>query len=89
MASKANKAELLAYRDMPVTIRDKVAKLKQQSRSLDETFAAKPTAAFHAKWGQFVVTPAFFTPTGLPGRLTPFVTQRRRLRPFARKDGRL
>jgi len=28
MASKANKAELLAYRDMPVTIRDKVAKLK-------------------------------------------------------------
>ena len=59
MASKANKAELLAYRDM--TIRDKVAKLKQQSRSLDETIAAKPTAAFHAKWGQFVITPAFPT----------------------------
>jgi hypothetical protein len=38
-----------------------VAKLKQQSRSLDETIAAKPTAAFDAKWGQFVITPAFFT----------------------------
>jgi len=46
---------------MPVKIRDKVAKLKQQSRSLDETIAAKPTAAFDAKWGQFVITPAFFT----------------------------
>jgi hypothetical protein len=56
-----NKAELLAYQDMLVTIRDKVAKLKQQGRSLDETIAAKPTAAFDAKWGQFVITPAFFT----------------------------
>jgi len=44
---------------MLVTMRDKVAKLKQQGRSLDET--AKPTAAFDAKWGQFVITPAFFT----------------------------
>jgi glyoxylase-like metal-dependent hydrolase (beta-lactamase superfamily II) len=32
-----------------------------QGRSLDETIAAKPTAAFDAKWGQFVITPAFFT----------------------------
>jgi hypothetical protein len=29
-------------------------------RSLDETIAAKPTAAFDAKWGQFVIDPAFF-----------------------------
>jgi len=41
--------------------RDNVAKLKQQGRSLDETIAAKPTAVFDAKWGQFVITPAFFT----------------------------
>jgi hypothetical protein len=33
---------------MLVTIRDKVAKLKQQGRSLDETIAAKPTPAFDA-----------------------------------------
>ena len=57
----SNKAELSAYRDMLVAIRDNVAKLKQQGRSLDETIAAKPTAAFDAKWGQFVITPAFFT----------------------------
>jgi len=23
---------------------------------------SKPTATFDAKWGQFVITPAFFTP---------------------------
>ena len=57
----SNKAELSAYRDMLTAIRDNVAKLKQQGRSLDETIAAKPTAAFDAKWGQFVITPAFFT----------------------------
>ena len=57
----SNKAELSAYRDMLVAIRDNVAKLKQQGRSLDETIAAKPTAAFDAKWGQFLITPAFFT----------------------------
>jgi hypothetical protein len=59
--SVSNKAELLAYRDMLVTIRHKVAKLKQQGRSLDETIDAKPTAAFDAKWGQFRHHPAFFT----------------------------
>jgi hypothetical protein len=30
-------------------------------RSRDETVAAKPTAAFDAKWGQFVIDPGFFT----------------------------
>ena len=57
----SNRAELSGYRDMLVGIRDNVAKLKQQGRSLDETIAAKPTAAFDAKWGQFVITPVLFT----------------------------
>jgi glyoxylase-like metal-dependent hydrolase (beta-lactamase superfamily II) len=57
----SNRTELQAYRDMLGAIRENVAKLKQQGRSLDETIAARPTAAFDAKWGQFVVTPAFFT----------------------------
>ncbi|MBV8664700.1 MAG: MBL fold metallo-hydrolase [Hyphomicrobiales bacterium] len=57
----SNKAELSAYRDMLIAIRDNVAKLKQQGHSLDEAITAKPTAAFDAKWGQFVITPAFFT----------------------------
>jgi glyoxylase-like metal-dependent hydrolase (beta-lactamase superfamily II) len=60
-APVSNKAELRAYRDMLVAIHDNVAALKRQGRSLDETIAAKPTAAFDAKWGQFVITPAFFT----------------------------
>jgi hypothetical protein len=46
---------------MLATIRTNVAALKKQGRSLDDTIAAKPTAAFDAKWGQFVIGPAFFT----------------------------
>jgi hypothetical protein len=57
----SNKAELASFRDMLVTVRANVAKLKQQGRSLDETIAAKPTTAFDAKWGQFLITPTFFT----------------------------
>src|SRR5262245_52135470 len=56
----SNRAELAAYRDMLVAIHDNVAKLKRQGRSLEETIAANPTAAYDAKWGQFVITPAFF-----------------------------
>jgi glyoxylase-like metal-dependent hydrolase (beta-lactamase superfamily II) len=56
-----NKAELGEFRDMLSAIRDNVAKLKREGRSLDEAVAAKPTAAFDAKWGQFVIDPGFFT----------------------------
>jgi len=55
------KAELREFRDMLVTVRDKVAALKKQGRSRDETVAAKPTAAFDAKFGNFVIDPSFFT----------------------------
>ena len=57
----SNRAELKSYRDMLVAIHANVAKLKQQGRSLEETIAAKPTADFDAKWGQFVIGPDFFT----------------------------
>jgi glyoxylase-like metal-dependent hydrolase (beta-lactamase superfamily II) len=56
-----SKAELREFRDMLVTVRDKVAALKKQGRSRDETVAAKPTAAFDAKFGNFVIDPGFFT----------------------------
>jgi glyoxylase-like metal-dependent hydrolase (beta-lactamase superfamily II) len=56
----SNRAELAAYRDMLVAIHDNVEKLKRQGRSLEETIAANPTAAYDAKWGQFVITPTFF-----------------------------
>jgi glyoxylase-like metal-dependent hydrolase (beta-lactamase superfamily II) len=57
----SNRAELRASRDMLVAIRENVAKLKGQGRTLEETIAAKPTAAFDAKWGQFVIDPNLFT----------------------------
>lgn len=57
----SDRAELSGYRDMLVAIHENVARLKRQGRSLDDTIAAKPTAAFDAKWGQFVITPALFT----------------------------
>ena len=57
----SNRAELKEFRDMLVVVRDNVAKLKQQGRSRDETVAAKPTAAFDAKWGNFVIDSGFFT----------------------------
>src|SRR5215467_257729 len=56
-----NKAGLTEYRDMLTTIRNKVATLKKQGKSLSETIAAKPTAAYDAKYGQFLINPGFFT----------------------------
>ena len=55
------KSDVAEFRDMLVAIREKVAALKKQGRTLDETIAAKPTASYDAKWGQFLITPAMFT----------------------------
>lgn len=40
---------------------ENIAKLRRQGRTLEETIAARPTAEFDAKWGQFVITPDLFT----------------------------
>jgi glyoxylase-like metal-dependent hydrolase (beta-lactamase superfamily II) len=56
----SNKSELKEFRDMLVGIRDNIAALKKAGRTLEETVAAKPTAAYDAKWGQFVIDPPFF-----------------------------
>jgi len=56
-----NKPQLIEFRDMLVTVRDLVATLKKQGRSVDEVVAAKPTAAYDAKWGGFVIDGATFT----------------------------
>lgn len=45
-------------RDMLVHIRDNVTSLKRQG--VEEIIAAKPSAAYDAKWGGFVINPAFF-----------------------------
>ncbi|MGJ4905618.1 MBL fold metallo-hydrolase [Bradyrhizobium sp. HKCCYLS2058] len=60
-APVSNRKELAVYRDMLSAIRDNVAKLKQQGRSVEEAIAAKPTTAFDSRFGQFLITPAFFT----------------------------
>lgn len=55
------RSDLIEFRDMLVTVRAKIAALKKQGRTLQETIAAGPTAKFDAKWGQFLTTPAAFT----------------------------
>ena len=57
----SDRAGLIEYRDMLVHIRDNVAALRRQGKSLEEIIAAKPSAAYDAKWGGFVINPAFFT----------------------------
>ena len=57
----SNKAELQGFRNMLAAIRDNVGNLKKQGKTREETVAAKPTAAFDAQWGQFLVDPAYFT----------------------------
>ena len=46
---------------MLVSVRANVAALKKKGMTRDEIVAAKPTAAFDAKFGNFVIDPGFFT----------------------------
>jgi len=54
------KADLILFRDVMVGIRDKVAALKRQGRSLDEIVAAKPGARTDDEWGNGFKTPSEF-----------------------------
>jgi glyoxylase-like metal-dependent hydrolase (beta-lactamase superfamily II) len=55
------KSEMIEYRDILAAIRDRVAALKGEGKSLNEIVAAKPTAAYDAKWGGSFVNGEFFT----------------------------
>jgi len=55
------KTEMIEYRDLLTTIRDRVVALKKEAKSLNETVAAKPTATYDAKWGTGFVNGEFFT----------------------------
>jgi hypothetical protein len=55
------KTEMIEYRDILASIRDRVAALKGQGKSLNEIVAVKPTAAYDAKWGGGFVNGEFFT----------------------------
>ncbi len=56
-----NRGELMQFRDMLVSVQHNVSKLKKEGRSLADTVAAKPTAAFDDKWGKYVLDGSFFT----------------------------
>lgn len=47
----ATKADLQAYRDVLKTLRDRIATLKAEGKTRDQTIAAKPTADHDARWG--------------------------------------
>jgi cyclase len=53
------KADLTAYRQMLIDVRDKVGKLIAGKKSTDEIKAAKPLADLDAKWGQGFVKADF------------------------------
>lgn len=57
----ATRAELIDFRDMLVAIRDAVATMKKQGKSLEEIVAAKPTAPYDARYGKNLIGPDIFT----------------------------
>ena len=55
-----DRAALARYRDMMVTVRDRVQKLKSSGRSMPDVVAAKPTADLDAIWGKGFMQPDNF-----------------------------
>jgi cyclase len=51
---------LKAYRDMIVTVRDRIQRLIDRGRTANQVVAAHPTADFDAQWGQGRVQPDAF-----------------------------
>lgn len=56
-----NRAQLVAFRDMLVTARSKVAALKARGLSEDQVVAKRPTASLDAKWGRALINGELFT----------------------------
>ena len=55
-----NKAGLIEFRDMLLTIRDRVAAMKESGKSMEQVVAAKPTADFDDRFGRQVTWPDSF-----------------------------
>lgn len=55
-----DKAALTKYRDMLVTVRDRVQKLKTSGRTLDEVVSAAPTKDLDDVWGKGFMDPKSF-----------------------------
>jgi glyoxylase-like metal-dependent hydrolase (beta-lactamase superfamily II) len=57
----AGKPELTEYRDLLVTIYDRVSALKNSGKTLEQAIAAKVTADYDGKWATAFITGDFFT----------------------------
>jgi cyclase len=55
-----NLKTLTAYRDVLVTVRDRVAKLKKSGQTVQQVVAAAPTKDLDATWGKGFMSPADF-----------------------------
>lgn len=55
-----NKGDLVKSRDMLVTVRDRMQKLKSAGKSQDEAVAEKPLADLDAQWGKGMLNSDFF-----------------------------
>jgi hypothetical protein len=56
-----NMSQMVEFRNMLVSMREKVSALKKEGKSREEVVAAKPTADYDAKWGGFVIDGKTFT----------------------------
>jgi glyoxylase-like metal-dependent hydrolase (beta-lactamase superfamily II) len=56
----ADRAALLRFRGMLVTVRDRVAKLVKEGKTLEQVTAAKPLADLDGVWGQGFMKPDMF-----------------------------
>jgi glyoxylase-like metal-dependent hydrolase (beta-lactamase superfamily II) len=56
-----DRASQTAFRDMLVTVRSRVARLKAKGMTADQVVAAKPTSDIDGKWGRSVISGALFT----------------------------
>lgn len=55
--SVSNRAELADYRAMLVDVRDRIAALKAQGKTLEEVVDARPTARYDERFGKGFISP--------------------------------
>ena len=53
--------ELIDFRDMLVTVRNRIARFEKEGRTMDEILAKNPTAEYDDKWGSFVINGKMFS----------------------------
>jgi glyoxylase-like metal-dependent hydrolase (beta-lactamase superfamily II) len=56
----ATRADLLSYRNVLLSVRDRVAALIRQGKTKEQVIAAKPTAEWDATWGAGFMKPDVF-----------------------------